>query len=107
MIEYYYVQYLILNNSTIKIEKKRNSSVIFSDVFELETLPDIMRNMTENLDNILIQLELRGINTGHSFDSDKISDDIVRDIEQLQGEYPDIDWIRKLYAHKMSKTTLP
>ena len=107
MIEYYYVQYLILNSSTIKIKKKRNSCVIFSDVFELETLPDIMRNMTENLDNILIQLELRGINTGHSFDSDKISDDIVRDIEQLQGEYPDIDWIRKLYAHKMSKTTWP
>jgi hypothetical protein len=64
-----------------------------------------MQNMTENLDNILIQLELRGVNTEHFFDFNKISDDVVADIERLEGEYPDSDWIQELYVDKTNKMT--
>lgn len=61
--------------------------------------------MSENLDNILIQLELRGINTEYSFDFDNISDSILQDIDMLEGEFPKSDWIAKLYANKMEKLT--
>ncbi|KAL5261293.1 hypothetical protein ACHWQZ_G007112 [Mnemiopsis leidyi] len=76
------------------------------DIYESETLPDVMQNMTDNLDNILIQLELRGINTEYSFDFDKISDDVVDDIDNLAGEFPESDWIHKLYANKMDRTIM-
>ena len=64
-----------------------------------------MENMTENLDHILIQLELRGVNTQYVFNFDKISDDIVHDIDRLEGEFPDSDWVQKLYDYKMNKVT--
>ncbi|XP_063677366.1 uncharacterized protein LOC134813486 [Bolinopsis microptera] len=75
------------------------------DIFESETLPDIMQNITENLDNILVQLELRGVDTQYIFNFDKISDDIVHDIDRLEGEFPDSDWVQKLYDYKMNKMT--
>ena len=75
----------------------------FSGVFELETLPDIVKNMPDNLNNILIQLELRGIDTGYKFDFDKIDNDVVHDMDKLDGEFPDTEWLRQLYQNKMSK----
>ena len=84
----------------------RISSVIFADIYESETLPDIMQSMTDNLDNILIQLELRGIDTEYNFNFDNISDDIVNDIDNLAGEFPESDWIHKLYANKMDRTIM-
>ena len=78
-------------------------AIILSDIYESETLPDIMQNMTDNLDNILIQLELRGIDTEYTFNFDNISDDIVNDIDNLAGEFPESDWIHKLYANKMDR----
>lgn len=61
--------------------------------------------MTDNLDNILIQVELRGINTKYTFDFDKIDDSIVKDIDELQDEFPELDWIKDLYDHKMRTVT--
>ena len=54
-------------------------------MFEVQTLPDVIANMESDIDNILIRCELRGIQTKHSFDFDKISI-TPEEIEVHEGE---------------------